>query len=132
MASTQDRDELRRLSDELLDDAVHGVLGVARIAAMPVHDGSTVSFALDGASYEIDLDADNAERPRQSLVEWFEHVQSIRRRSRSTVEPAEAGDVRNGPVAPERPAWIGAGHLGPDYASRAKEVLRDEMGQQEA
>jgi hypothetical protein len=71
MASTPERDELRRLVDELPDDAVRNVLQVARAATAP------------------------ADKPRRR----------------------------------ERPAWIGAGHLGPDFASRAKDVLRDEMGQ---
>ena len=42
-------------------------------------------------------------------------------------DPAKAPKARRA-----RPAWIGAGHLGPDFASRAKDVLRDEMGQRDA
>jgi hypothetical protein len=70
MAGTQERDELRRLVDELPEDAVHSVLAVARAVSSE----------------------DTAQRMRQ------------------------------------RPAWIGAGHAGPDLAARAKDVLRDEMG----
>jgi hypothetical protein len=74
MAGTQEREELRRLVDELPDEAVHNVLQVARAVSSP----------------------DDTPRPRQ------------------------------------RPAWIGAGRHGPDYAANAKDVLRDEMVQREA
>jgi len=75
MAGTQERDELRRLVDELPEDAVHRVLEVAR-AISPSDDDT--------------------------------------------------------PPVRERPAWIGAGHLGKDFASQAKDVLRDEMWQRRA
>lgn len=74
MAGIQEREELRRLVDELPDDAVRNVLQVARAVSSP------------------------DETPRQR----------------------------------RRPAWIGAGHHGPDYAANAKDTLRDEMGQQKA
>ncbi len=35
----------------------------------------TVSFALDGASYEIDLSSDNAKKLRDSLSPFVEHAQ---------------------------------------------------------
>ena len=35
----------------------------------------TVSFALDGASYEIDLSSDNAKKLRDSLSSFVEHAQ---------------------------------------------------------
>lgn len=73
MAGTQERDELRRIVDELPEDAVRSVLQVARAVA-----------------------SDDETQQRQ------------------------------------RPAWIGAGHRGHDLASRAKDVLRDEMGQRRA
>lgn len=73
MAGTQEREELRRLVDELPDEAVHNVLQVARAVSSP----------------------DDTARPRQ------------------------------------RPAWIGAGHHGPDYAANAKDVLQDEMRRSE-
>jgi hypothetical protein len=36
--------------------------------------GETVEFGLDGASYEIDLSEDNAERLRDTLSEFVEHA----------------------------------------------------------
>lgn len=44
-------------------------------------DGSeadeTVTFALDGVSYEIDLTADNAERLRDGLAEWVQNARRL-------------------------------------------------------
>ena len=37
----------------------------------------TVSFGLDGVSYEIDLSAANAGRLRDSLAEWIGHARRI-------------------------------------------------------
>ncbi len=54
-------------------------------------DGSeadeTVTFALDGISYEIDLTADNAERLREALSEWVQNARRLsgaRRRGNRT------------------------------------------------
>lgn len=51
----------------------------------------TVTFGLDGVSYEIDLDDDNAARLRDSLAHWVGHARRVpgrsgggRRRSSST------------------------------------------------
>lgn len=57
-------------------------------------DGSaadeTVTFAVDGISYEIDLSADNADRLRDGLAEWLQHARRVsgsrRRGSRSTTK----------------------------------------------
>ncbi|MDN5790904.1 MAG: Lsr2 family protein [Micrococcales bacterium] len=38
----------------------------------PAHD--TVTFALDGVSYEIDLSEENASRLRGALSEWIGHA----------------------------------------------------------
>lgn len=43
----------------------------------------TVSFALDGVSYEIDLNAENAARLRDSLAEWIGHARRVGGRTRS-------------------------------------------------
>lgn len=90
MASTQERDELRRLADELPDDAVHNVLQFIEA---------------------------NGERLK---------------RGSKTTDSGETSQARDVSPARERPAWIGAGRLGPDFASSAKDVLRDEMGQRKA
>ena len=70
MTSTQERDELRRLADELPDDAVHSVLQVARVASSPTADVVTVWFELDGVSHQITLDTASAETLRDSLAEF--------------------------------------------------------------
>ena len=41
----------------------------------------TVSFALDGVSYEIDLNADNAARLREELAPWVGHARRVGGRS---------------------------------------------------
>lgn len=65
-------------------------------------DGSdaeeTVSFALDGNSYEIDLNAANADKLRQALAPYVGHARratsgSGRRRTKSAGGPSPA-DIR--------------------------------------
>lgn len=50
-------------------------------------DGSTaketVEFGLDGASYQIDLSADNAGRLREALAEYVEHARRAGGRKRA-------------------------------------------------
>lgn len=41
----------------------------------------TVSFSLDGVSYEIDLSADNATKLRDSFAEWVGHARRVGGRS---------------------------------------------------
>ena len=41
----------------------------------------TVSFALDGVSYEIDLNAENAARLRDELAPWVGHARRVGGRS---------------------------------------------------
>jgi len=53
----------------------------------------TVSFALDGAKYEIDLSTANAQKLRDALAPY---VASGRRASRSTTRPAGAGRRSSG------------------------------------
>jgi hypothetical protein len=55
-------------------------------------DGSeaeeTVEFGLDGASYQIDLSEDNAERLRDALAEYVEHARRSGGRKRASTRPA--------------------------------------------
>ena len=67
-------------------------------------DGSeaegTVRFALDGADYEIDLNAKNAEALRKALSRY---VEAARRSSGATARrPARAGRRRNEPAPAAR------------------------------
>lgn len=54
----------------------------------------TVSFALDGVSYEIDVSSANAEAIREALAPWVEHARrlggrsSVRGRSGAKSRPA--------------------------------------------
>jgi hypothetical protein len=53
----------------------------------------TVSFALDGTAYEIDLSEDNAARLRDVLRDFIDNARTVsapRRRGRTPGEPAAA------------------------------------------
>jgi Lsr2 len=50
----------------------------------------TVSFSLDGVSYEIDLTSDNAAKLRDDLAVWIGHAERTGGR-RSTGRPAAKG-----------------------------------------
>jgi hypothetical protein len=66
----------------------------------------TVSFALDGVSYEIDVSAENAEALRESIGPWIGHARRVggrsaarrssipKARSNGAVPRASLGDVR--------------------------------------
>lgn len=43
----------------------------------------TVSFALDGVTYEIDLNTENAAKLRESFAQWVGHARRVGGRSRS-------------------------------------------------
>ena len=51
----------------------------------------TVTFALDGVSYEIDLTTDNAAKLRDSLSTWVGHARKV---SRSGAKPARRPSSR--------------------------------------
>lgn len=60
----------------------------------------TVSFALDGVTYEIDLNAGNASRLRDELAPWIGHARRLggrsgggRRTSRGRAAPSSSGNV---------------------------------------
>ena len=56
----------------------------------------TVSFALDGVTYEIDLTADNAAKLRDDLAVWIGHAERTggRRSAGRTAAKASAGGKR--------------------------------------
>lgn len=60
-------------------------------------DGSeaeeTVSFALDGVSYEIDVSAENAEALRESIAPWIGHARRVGGRSKAKPN-LDLNDVR--------------------------------------
>ncbi|MBA9001480.1 MULTISPECIES: histone-like nucleoid-structuring protein Lsr2 [Thermomonospora] len=58
----------------------------------------TVSFALDGASYEIDLSGENAKKLRDSLAPFVQHARKAgtprRRRSRGASSRERSAEIR--------------------------------------
>ena len=48
----------------------------------------TVTFALDGVTYEIDLTAERAAQLRDSLATWVGHARRVGGRSTSAARPA--------------------------------------------
>lgn len=72
----------------------------------------TVSFALDGVEYEIDLSTENAEKIRESLAAWIGHARKTggrRKRVTKTAETSSTSEIR---------AWALAN--GRDVSSRGR------------
>ena len=66
----------------------------------------TVSFALDGQQYEIDLSEDHAAKLRDALSLYVGHARrTTSRRGRSTSTPRSAARSAGGPSAAEIRAW---------------------------
>ena len=88
-------------------------------------DGSaaaeTVSFSLDGVSYEIDLTAAHAKKLRDDLASWVGHAR--RSGGRKSARKATAGGLRRGDLAEVR-AWArNNGHQVSDRGRVSAEVL---------
>ena len=56
----------------------------------------TVTFALDGVTYEIDLTAERAAQLRDSLATWVGHARRVGGRSTSAARPAATSRRRRG------------------------------------
>lgn len=56
----------------------------------------TVTFALDGVSYEIDLTSDNASKLRDSLASWVGHARKVSGRSTSASARSAAPRAKRG------------------------------------
>ena len=57
----------------------------------------TVTFGLDGVSYEIDLTAKNAKKLRDALGPWVGHARKVSARSARTAprhRPSRSGDAQ--------------------------------------
>lgn len=82
-------------------------------------DGSpadeTVTFALDGVTYEIDLSKDNAARLREALAEWIARARRTGGRRSTGRQPAAGGRQ---PGANEVRAWAQA--QGYEVSSRGR------------
>lgn len=62
----------------------------------------TVSFALDGVSYEIDVSSDNAEQIREAMAPWIGHARRVggrsgtrRAKGRSSAANGSSGGARS-------------------------------------
>lgn len=79
----------------------------------------TVTFGLDGATYEIDLNSANAARLREALASYVGHGRKVG--GRRTARKAPAGG--NGPSAAEIRAWARSnGHDVPERGRVSAEV----------
>ena len=56
----------------------------------------TVSFALDGAEYELDLSSENAAKLRDELAVWIGHARKTGGRRRRTTAAAPAAKTADG------------------------------------
>lgn len=65
----------------------------------------TVSFALDGAEYEIDLSSGNAAKLREELAPWIGHARKTGGRRRAPSRPARS---EGGSSTSEIRAWAQA------------------------
>ncbi|WP_344341892.1 histone-like nucleoid-structuring protein Lsr2, partial [Streptomyces rhizosphaericus] len=72
----------------------------------------TVSFGLDGKSYEIDLNEENAAGLREALSAYVGHARKVGSGRRTTKRsPASGGSTAGGPAAKDVREWAReAGH----------------------
>jgi hypothetical protein len=86
----------------------------------------TVSFSLDGVSYEIDLSADNARALRDSIAHWIGHA----RRTSGRAAPARPASRRSaakgdGPSPSELREWARANGYQVSERGRISEQIRE-------
>jgi hypothetical protein len=81
----------------------------------------TVSFSLDGVSYEIDLTAAHAKKLRDDLATWVGH--SRRSGGRKSSRRATAGGPRRGDLSAVREWARNNGHKVSDRGRVSAEVL---------
>lgn len=75
---------MKRITTELVDDLDGTVIGSA--------DGGTITFALDGASYEIDLSRANQQALRDALAPFIAKARSTGRRAGTAARKRTAGN----------------------------------------
>lgn len=78
----------------------------------------TVSFALDGAEYEIDLSTSNATELRNALAPWLAHARKTGGRKRSRVTGSRAPATDSSGSTSDIRAW--AVENGMDVSSRGR------------
>ncbi len=74
---------MKRITTELVDDLDSTVIGPG--------DGGTMTFALDGASYEIDLGRANQQALRDALAPFIAQARSTGRRSSAAPRTRSTG-----------------------------------------
>lgn len=82
----------------------------------------TVSFSLDGVSYEIDLTAANAKKLRNDLASWVGHARRSGGR-KSSRKAGAAGSPRRGDLSAVREWARKNGHQVSDRGRISAEVL---------
>ncbi|EWT03556.1 hypothetical protein N865_08885 [Intrasporangium oryzae NRRL B-24470] len=83
----------------------------------------TVTFGLDGVTYEIDLSDKNAEKLRQDLAHWVGHARRVSGSARSAAAPRRrAGSAKRADLGAVR-EWARAnGHTVSDRGRISAEV----------
>jgi hypothetical protein len=81
----------------------------------------TVSFSLDGVSYEIDLTAAHAKKLRDELATWVGHAR--RSGGRKSSRKATAAGLRRGDLSAVREWARNSGHKVSDRGRVSAEVL---------
>jgi Lsr2 len=74
---------VKRITTELVDDLDSTVIAPG--------EGGTVTFSLDGASYEIDLGRHNQQALRDALAPFIAHARSTGRRGSAAPRKRSAG-----------------------------------------
>jgi len=86
-------------------------------------EGETVSFALDGVTYEIDLSKEHADALRGVIYDYSAHARKVTGGRRAAKKSASAGE--SGPPAAEVRVWAqDNGHDVPDRG-RIPQDVRD-------
>lgn len=82
----------------------------------------TVTFALDGARYEIDLTTANAERLRADMADW---ISKARRVSAAKVATRRSSGSRKGSDAAKIREWARSKGMDVPERGRVSQELRD-------
>lgn len=86
----------------------------------------TVSFALDGVSYEIDLNEDNARALRDSLAHWIGHARRAEVKAATARPSARRSAARgDGPSPAEMREWARANGFEVSERGRISEKVRE-------
>ncbi len=86
----------------------------------------TVSFALDGVTYEIDLNEDNARALRDSLSHWIGHARRAGAKSAAARPTSRRSASRgDGPSPSELREWARANGYDVSERGRISEKVRE-------